>query len=138
MDFDFIRANWMIVGLTVASGGLLLASFFEGKRGITPAEATLLINRESATVIDVRSFAEYEAGHITGARHIPMDQIANKLAQLEDLKNEALLVVCQSGLRSTAACKQFKQAGFTRISNLDGGMNAWTEAKLPTKKGRKA
>lgn len=126
---------WVIAA--VVSGGMLAASFFRaGGKGVSVTEATLLINREEAVVIDVRETQEWSAGHIANARHLALGQLEKRVGELEKLKNRPLIVCCASGNRSSSACGTLKKAGFERVFNLSGGIAAWKDAGLPvTSKG---
>lgn len=128
---EFIQQNVFLVVLALSSGGMLLWTFFQGGSGLTPAEATLKINRDDAVVIDVRDAKEWSTGRIPGARHIAMDQLEKRLAELEKFKERPIVLYCASGNRSATACGILKKAGFAQVFNLDGGLPAWREANLP-------
>lgn len=98
---------------------------------VSPQEATDLINREDALVVDVRPMADFNNGHIVGSRNMPMNGFANHLGQLDKHKQQPILVSCRSGAQSMAACKQLKTAGFEKVYNLRGGILAWTSANMP-------
>ena len=83
-----------------------------------------------ALLIDVREPDEWQAGHAPGARHIPLGALS---AQLETIPRDLdLLLICRSGNRSNAARGLLARHGFERAFNVDGGMQAWTRASLPT------
>jgi rhodanese-related sulfurtransferase len=132
---DFILNNILLVGLAVASGLMLiwptLSRMGDTSSNLGPADAVLLINRENALVIDVRDEAEFAAGHITDARHIPLGQLEGRIDELRKFKDKSVLVTCQVGMRSAKACGLLKKHGFARVFNLQGGINAWQQAKLP-------
>lgn len=130
---DFITNNIMYVLLAAISGSMLLWQTFKGSGGlqISPQAATLLINRENAQVIDVSNSAEWSAGHIPNARHIPLDQLDKYLPDIEKHKTRPLIISCQSGQRSGTACNKLKKMGFEQVHNLAGGVSAWREAGLP-------
>lgn len=131
----FVMDNLLLVVLAVSSGLWLLWPMLtrgtSGASDVSPGDAVLLINREHATVLDVRNAAEFSAGHITDAINIPLAELESRLAEISKYKDKALLVNCQGGVRSTSACGILKKNGFTRIHNLQGGVNAWMQAKLP-------
>lgn len=82
---------------------------------------------ENLNIIDVREPAEYAEYNI-GAKLIPLGQIVNmQIDDLEDLKNEELIIHCRSGARSAQACMVLEQAGFTNTVNVTGGALAWQE-----------
>lgn len=105
-----------------------------GVPNVSPTEAVMLINRSNAVVIDVRDDAEFAAGHITEARHIPLAQLPDRLKELHKLKDKPIVVHCKAGVRGGKACEILKKAEFTKIHNLEGGLDAWIQAKLPTVK----
>jgi rhodanese-related sulfurtransferase len=130
---EFVQQNIMWVMAAVISGGMLAYSFLrDGGKGISVMEATLLINREDALVVDVRETSEWSAGHIPNARHIALGQLDKRIGELEKLKGKPVIVCCASGNRSSSACGSFKKAGFERVFNLSGGIRAWSDAGLPT------
>jgi rhodanese-related sulfurtransferase len=131
---EFLQQNVMWVGLAVGSGGMLLWTSLRsggGSSGVSPLEATLLINREDAIVVDVREPDEYAAGHLPNSRHIPTGAVEKRLAELEKHKTKPLIVVCRSGNRSGAACNALRKGGFEKVYNLAGGLLAWEQAGLP-------
>jgi len=136
---DFVSKNAWLIALVVFSGGMLLWPMLRrmmfGIGQVSPTEAVLLINREHALVLDVREDAEFAAGHIPEARHIPQGQLASRLPELEKWKEKPIVINCQSGGRSSGACAVLRRSGFTRVFNLSGGIAAWQSAKLPVSKG---
>ena len=130
---EFIRNNLLYVVLAVTSGGMLLWQTLRGTGGnqVTPQEATLLLNREDALVIDVRGIDEWTSGHIANARHISLDQLDRRLTEIEKYKQRAVIVCCHSGMRSLGACARLKKSGFEKVHNLSGGITAWRDAGLP-------
>lgn len=137
---EFIQHNILLVLLALGSGGALLFLTLRGpggNAGLTPTQATLLINREDAQVIDVRGSDEYVGGHLPDSRNIPVDQLEARAAELDKLKDRQLILVCQTGARSASACKQLEKLGFGKVSNLAGGIAGWRAAGLPVRKGAK-
>ena len=130
---DFVLNNLMFVVLAVVSGGMLLWQTFNGAGGsqISPQEATLLMNREEALVLDVRDAAEWATGHIPNARHISLDQLEKRVSEIEKFKARPLIVNCQSGNRSSTACGKLRKHGFEKVFNLSGGIAARRDAGLP-------
>jgi rhodanese-related sulfurtransferase len=133
---DFIQQNLIWVGLAAASGGMLLWHMLSGagRRNISVGDATLLINRQDALVVDVRETAEWSAGHIPNARHIALGHLDKRLSEIEKHKDKPVILVCASGNRSGAGCSRLKKAGFQQVFNLHGGMRSWSEAGLPLAK----
>jgi rhodanese-related sulfurtransferase len=133
----FLIDNWMLFAVALSSGGLLLwpvVSKGVGASGVTPAEAVQLINREKAVVVDVCQPNEYAAGHVVGARNIPLDQLEANLPNAVKNKNTPVVLVCASGMRSGRAVAVAKKLGYDKAYNLAGGLAAWRSATLPVEK----
>lgn len=132
---EFIKSNILLIGLALGSGFMLLLPLLKKGAGGVPnlsaAESVTLINRSNALVLDVRDDAEFASGHIADATHIPLADLATRLGELKKYQNKAILVNCQRGMRSAKACDILRKAEFTQVHNLQGGLNAWVEAKLP-------
>ena len=93
---------------------------------LTVAEFAL---RQDAFVIDVREPAEYEAGHVRGALHLPQADLALRLEELP--RDQPIVCICQAGRRSLRAAQFLVQAGFTDVANVVGGTSAWVESGRP-------
>lgn len=83
-------------------------------------------------VLDVRMDSEWQAGHVAGAIHIPLDELPRRLGQLAAYRDRPLAVICGSGYRSSVAASLLEQHGFTGLANVLGGMSAWEAARYPT------
>ena len=134
---DFINQNILLITLVLVSGGGLLwqLSGRAGKNEVSPAEATLLINREDAQILDVREIDEFATGHLPNAKNIPMSKLAERVSDLEKFKEKPIILCCASGMRSAKGCGELEKLGFTRVHNLGGGVDAWVGAGYPIKKG---
>jgi rhodanese-related sulfurtransferase len=132
----FIVDNWMLISLALVSGGLLLWPVMQGAAtsGLSPANAVLLMNREKAVVVDVCETAEFAAGHIVGAKNIPLGELEAKLVAAVKNKNLPLILVCQTGARSGRAVAIAKKLGYEQAQSLGGGLAAWKTANLPVEK----
>jgi rhodanese-related sulfurtransferase len=130
---EFLQENMIWVALACVSGGMLIWPMVSGGgvANLTPAQATLLMNREDALVLDVRETAEWSSGHITGARHITLGQLDKRLSELDKFKEKPIIVVCATGNRSSSACGQLKKHGFGKVFSLGGGVSSWRDANLP-------
>ncbi len=129
----FFLDNWTLFLLALTSGGLLLWPSIRGAAGgsLTASAAVQLINREKAIVIDVCEANEYASAHVSGARHIPLAQLAQKLPQEVKDKALPLIFVCQSGMRSGSAMRIAKGLGYQNAQSLNGGLSSWRAANLP-------
>ena len=130
---EFLQENMIWVALACVSGGMLIWPMVAGGTvsHLTPAEATLLMNREDALVLDVRESGEWSSGHITGARHITLGQLDKRLSELDKFKEKPIIVVCATGNRSSSACGQLKKHGFGKVYSLGGGISSWRDSSLP-------
>ena len=82
--------------------------------------------QEALNIIDVREAWEYDEDNI-GAKLIPLGELPNRLQEIEDLKDQELIVHCRSGARSARAQKYLRSQGFTKVRNLEGGILAYRE-----------
>ena len=131
----FILDNWMLISIALVSGGLLLWPVLQGATaGLTPSAAVLLINREKAVVVDVCEANEFAAGHVGGAKNIPLGELEAKLGAAVKNKNLPLILVCQTGARSGRAVAIAKKLGYEQAQSLGGGLAAWKTANLPVEK----
>ncbi|MBP6385371.1 MAG: rhodanese-like domain-containing protein [Pseudarcicella sp.] len=79
---------------------------------------------EKLYIIDVREENEYEEFNI-GARLIPLGELSDSLDDLEELKEQEIIIHCRSGARSARAQEYLESLGFDNVRNLVGGMLAW-------------
>ena len=133
----FILDNWMLIAVAIASGAMLLWPLIQGAAtaGLDPAGAVQLINREKGVVVDVCDPAEFAAGHVGGAKNIPLADLESKLGNAVKNKALPLILVCQTGARSGRAVAVAKKLGYEKAQNLAGGLAAWKAANLPVEKG---
>ena len=137
---DFILQNIFLVAIAVISGTMLLVLSVRrpgGRSAVNAGQATMLINREDALVVDVREPDEYVSGHVPDARNIPLSRLEERVSELDKFKDVPVILVCQTGARSADACRKLEKKGFTKLHNLEGGIAAWRTAGLPLKKGAK-
>jgi hydroxyacylglutathione hydrolase len=85
--------------------------------------------QEKLQVLDVRREAEWKVGHIADSELCPLDRFAHQIPWLD--KTTPVAVHCKSGYRSMIACSLLRKAGYDKVTNVIGGFDAWTEAKLP-------
>lgn len=125
-----------LIGLTLAIVGNELMGLFRGFRGIRPAELTGLVNRDNALVVDLRPAADFEKGHIPGAKNVQPSQFDPEHKSLAAAKSLPIVLVCKNGQASADAARRLRKAGFERVHVLDGGIGAWQQADMPLAKGR--
>lgn len=137
---EFITENAIYIGFALASGIALVWPALSrgsaaGVPNVTPTEAVLLMNRSKTLILDVRDEAEFAAGHIQGAKHIPLAELETRIKEIEKQKSKPVLVHCQKGMRSNKASKLLAGHAFTQLYQLDGGLDKWSEANMPLVKG---
>ncbi len=133
---EFIGNHVIMVSAWVILFVLVVSSYVSGAmskvKQISNHELTLLVNRENATVVDIRSPADFEKGHITDAVSLPMEKITKQqLGAIEKQKNKPIIVVCNAGISAKTAANALVKSGFEQVSVLRGGMQTWLGANLP-------
>ena len=97
---------------------------------VSPQDAVRLMN-QGAPLVDVRANEDYAAGHIRGARNLPLERLADSLDSLKRYKDKPVIVYCERGSNAAAAMRQLTQQGFGKVVNLRGGLSAWRAEQLP-------
>ncbi|MDU0356259.1 rhodanese-like domain-containing protein [Paraglaciecola aquimarina] len=136
---EFVTNHYILSGIFVALVVAIIyttvASQLSSLKELSTHEATLLINKEDAYILDVRPAADFKKGHILGAQQIKAELITKAdFSSLEKLKSKPIIVVCAMGMTAKRTASQMVKAGFENVSVLKGGMNAWQAASLPINK----
>ena len=105
-----------------------------GGQAVGPMDAVRLLN-QGALMLDVRTKAEYDGGHVIDAKHVPQDEIAQSAETLKKYRDKVVIACCESGMRSGAAARVLRAQGFTKVVNLRGGLQSWRAENLPLVKG---
>lgn len=139
---EFFKANPMLslawVGLLVAVIVTSVKSAFSKIKNIGNQELSIMVNREDAKVVDVRSKEEFKKGHIVDAINVPMADIKNnQLSALEKFKSNPIILVCNTGMTSSQAATLLAKQGYENLLNLKGGMGEWQSANMPVKKSKR-
>jgi rhodanese-related sulfurtransferase len=95
-------------------------------------ETKQMLDGGGVQLIDVREPHEYSAGHLPGARLVPLATLPTHSAELDDTK--PILFVCAVGQRSALAAEYAAAAGKTNLYSIDGGTDGWVKAGHPTEK----
>jgi len=133
---EFLQANPILaiawIGVFIAIIVTSVKAGLSTIKKISHQQATLLINREDAIVLDVRTESDFKKGHILDAKLLPLSKLKNnELTGLEKAQDTPIIVVCNTGMTSTQACQMLQKAGFTSVHNLQGGISEWKTANLP-------
>lgn len=108
---------------------IMLAAIFgvqqlQAADGVDVKQA-LSMNKQGALLLDVREPEEYSAIHAPNAKLIPLGQLNSRLQEIAAYKDKPIVVMCRSGRRSAQAVSQLKDAGYSQVSNVKGGIQAW-------------
>lgn len=115
--------NYIVIALFL----FLIIQRMVPTKGVRHVSTTQLKNElkdKNKQFVDVRTPGEFKGGHIKEFRNIPLHQLAQK-CEKELSKEKEVVVICQSGMRSQKACKILKKSGFTKVTNVKGGISAW-------------
>ena len=123
-----------LAGITLAILYNEIAGRFSGFRRVGPAQLTGMINRDDALVVDLRPAADFEKGHIAGAKNVQMAQFDPENKVLAPAKALPVVLVCASGARANRAVAIAKKLGYDNAQAMAGGLKAWREASLPVEK----
>ena len=139
MHLQFLENNWPLILVMIVSGGMLLWPMigrrWSAVREIGAMEATQLINRRNALMLDLREPKEYEGGRVPNAVHLPHSQLASRGHELKKMTGRPVIAYCDRGQRSRAAASALTKLGFAEVYTLRGGLRAWADAGLPVEKG---
>ena len=123
-------ALWIGLGvLVVAAAGFLLLRPSQALPAEVSAAQAYQKYQAGAFFLDVRTQAEWDQGHISKSVLIPLDELPNRLSEVP--KDRDVVVVCRSGTRSKEGAAILRQAGYTRVTCMTGGLQAWAAAGYP-------
>ncbi|MEJ8567524.1 rhodanese-like domain-containing protein [Elongatibacter sediminis] len=132
---EFITNHALLAGGFVAVLLLLVWTEFarrlSGTKELTPAQAVAWINDPDSAVIDVSPAADFNKGHIIGAKNLPLTRITQADAEVRKLAEKKLLVVCKAGQTAGQAASGFGKLGARNIAILKGGMARWLADQYP-------
>jgi rhodanese-related sulfurtransferase len=127
--------NVLLLVLAVTSAVALILPVLQ-RRGakVSLLQATQMMNQGKLLVLDVRDAKEFAEGHLQNAKNIPLAELTGRLKEIEKSKNNAVIAVCDRGVRSSSAVASLVKAGFAQAVSLEGGLTAWKAQGLPTVK----
>jgi rhodanese-related sulfurtransferase len=122
--------KWLIIALAIPALILMLRSRVSADGAVNAtAAADMIKEKKDLQLIDVRTAAEYAQGHLAKAKLIPLQELDQRLAEID--KSKPVLLYCRSGHRSGNALKILQGKGYTEAKHIEGGINAWQAAGLP-------
>jgi rhodanese-related sulfurtransferase len=127
----------LLVVAVIAIGALIIqavgdATPWQYAEEISPQDARDQI-QSGAIVVDVRPYEEFVAGHISNVLFMPLEELPDLMEALP--KDRLIITVCRTGLRSIQARYILQDAGFSQVTSLRGGMEAWLAAGFPVEYG---
>lgn len=129
---EFVGNNIELSGLFVA---LLFALWWTERtksgRSVSPLEATQMLNRDEAIILDVRDKKEFNEGRITGAINISFGTLKDRASELSQYKDKQIIIVDKMGQHSGTAGKVLKAEGYENVCRLSGGISEWRGSNMP-------
>ena len=130
--FEFIGNH---IELSVAFCALLFALWYTERsrsgRSVSPQEATLMLNKDEAVIVDLRDKKEFGEGKITGSIHIPFGSLKERSTELEKYKDKQIILVDKMGQHTGMAGKTLQAEGFENICRMSGGISEWKNSNMP-------
>jgi len=134
---DFMAHHPYLAGAALAAAVLVV--IFEVRErlhafaALSAQQAVRLMN-QGALVIDLRSKDLYDAGHIGDARNVPVRELESQADSLKKWRDKNVITYCDTGVDGASAARTLMKLGFTKVSNLQGGLSAWMKENLPVSK----
>jgi len=119
-----MKSNKATIIIAVILASLLGMQQLMPAGGVDVKQAQIM-SQQGALLLDVREPGEYSAVHVPNAKLIPLGQVSSRLKEIEAYKDKPIVVMCRSGRRSAQAVTILREAGYTQVSNVNGGILAW-------------
>jgi rhodanese-related sulfurtransferase len=131
---EFITHHYYLAaGIAVAAAAVAvyeLRARIQSFAALSSMQAVRLMN-QGALVIDLRGKELYDAGHITDARNVPAAEIESQADSLKKWREKTVITYCDSGVNGASSARTLAKLGFTKVFNLQGGLNAWIKDNMP-------
>lgn len=132
---EFVTNHWMLSAAWVALFTMLMISFSRtSSKVLGTQQVTTMMNRENAAVVDIRSKADFNKGHLLGSINIPAAKIKDADKELEKYKQTPIILVDANGMHAAAVAQQLHKMGMQQVCRLQGGIISWTNDNLPLNK----
>lgn len=129
---EFAINHWVLVStFLVCLTGLIVVESQRAGATVSNVQATQLINKEGAVVVDIRDPKDFNKGHITDARNISYATFKDRVDELSAYKEKPVILVCAMGQHSGTVGKILRTNGFKDIRRLQGGISGWQSENLP-------
>ena len=133
--FLFISQNLIAVALLLFT--IVALIIYEGRKGGTkldPTQATRMMNKEGALVVDLRPLTEFSSGHIAGSINVQPDKVKQHLFSIKHSKETPVILVCKTGSNSKGTGGSLVKAGYLKVNVINGGMMTWESNGMPLSK----
>jgi len=134
---DYIAHHPFLAGAAVLAAVVVLAFELRARMqafaALSASQAVRLMN-QGALVIDLRSKQLYDAGHIVDSRNVPAAELQSQADALKKWREKNVITYCDTGADGANAARSLTKLGFTKVFNLQGGLNAWVKDNLPLAK----
>jgi rhodanese-related sulfurtransferase len=132
----FLAAIMATAALALPSGAAEPSQPAERAPTISQSELLSKLDRKEpdVVVLDVRTAAEFAAGHVPGARNVSHDELPARLDELAALRDKQVVLYCRSGRRTQIAEDTLRKAGFSKLLHLEGDWLAWEAEKRPVER----
>ncbi|TGD72621.1 rhodanese-like domain-containing protein [Mangrovimicrobium sediminis] len=129
---EFLAQEWILTAALLVTIALF---FFHDSRkagpSLSPQQAINLVNAEQGVFVDLRDKADFSAGHIVDAVHIPASKLLTDSGLLENYRHRPVVLVCKLGQSAGGVSKKLKADGFDKVYKMSGGMTEWHNLQLP-------
>jgi len=130
--FEFLAQEWILAtALLVVIVLLFLHEARKSGPTLSPQQAINLVNAEHGVFVDLRDTAEFRAGHIVGAVHLPASKLLGNTGLLENYRHKPVVLVCKMGQSAGAVGKKLRADGFDKVFRMTGGMVEGNNLQLP-------
>jgi len=129
---EFLIQQWVLAAALLAV--IVMLVVHESRKsgtGLSPQQAINLVNAEQGVFVDLRDAADFRAGHIVDAMHIPSSKLLNNTGLLEKYRDRPIVLVCKMGQSASAVAKKLNADGFEKVYKMTGGMMEWGNLQLP-------
>jgi rhodanese-related sulfurtransferase len=134
---DYFNHHPYLVGATILAAIAVVAFELRARvqafAALSTTQAVRMMN-QGALVIDLRGKELYDAGHIVDARNVPAAELESQADSLKKWRDRNVITYCDSGANGASAARSLVKLGFTKVFNLQGGLNAWVKDNLPLAK----
>lgn len=130
--FEFLAQQWLLATALLAV--IVMLVMHESRKAgtsLSPQQAINLVNAEQGVFVDLRETADFRAGHISDAMHIPASKLLNNTGLLEKYREKPIVLVCRMGQSAGSVGKKLNADGFGKVCIMRGGMMEWGNLQLP-------